>query len=582
MQHSGFERTRRSLESSHALTDHAFRRFFFPALISNLGLALGGIVDCLVIGAKLGSDGLSAISLGIPVYLFYNVLSYGFSIGGSIHYAYALSAGHPEKAQSIFNNVLRFLILTYLVTVGLSLAFLPQLLQFLGASREYPEVYAIAERYIRTQLIFVPIMFCQGPFFYFVQCDSPNRVAAALTASNVIDIILNYVFVIRLGAGAEGSVWSTAIGAAVCLIICGEHIVHKRGTVRFAWVKLSVKELAVSFRTGVASSVQYIFQFVTVIVANQLLMRTMGVIGVAVFDVLYNLSLFTACISDGMCLTIQPMVSTYRAERNTEAVSRTMYDAVFTGSVIAVGEMIFLVFGAGFLCNVFGLSGKGAEIGIPAISIYAVSVLPAYINQLMVYYDQAAERVRSSFLIESCRLFLFFLPVSLALSAFRPESFWAVFPIAEILTLLVVCFGLRDRWVKDWTARDDRRYTSSVTTDSDLGKEVEAFQEICDEWECMPQQSYFGTLVLEELCAAILEDARKNSRNDITVDFTVLRVGDGLEIHLRDNSIRFNPFELEESDEDDLNVLGMDIVRKKAKEFYYRRFAGFNTLVVRM
>lgn len=65
--------------------DGAFRRFFIPSLLSNLGLALGGMVDCLVVGSKLGPNGLSAISLGIPVYMFYNLLSYGFSIGGSIH-----------------------------------------------------------------------------------------------------------------------------------------------------------------------------------------------------------------------------------------------------------------------------------------------------------------------------------------------------------------------------------------------------------------------------------------------------------------------------------------------------------------
>ena len=31
-----------------------------------------------------------------------------------------------------------------------------------------------------------------------------------------------------------------------------------------------------------------------------------------------------------------------------------------------------------------------------------------------------------------------------------------------------------------------------------------------------------------------------------------------------------------------LELVGLRIVQKKAKEFYYRRYSGFNTLVIRM
>ena len=39
--------------------------------------------------------------------------------------------------------------------------------------------------------------------------------------------------------------------------------------------------------------------------------------------------------------------------------------------------------------------------------------------------------------------------------------------------------------------------------------------------------------------------------------------------------------ELEDADSD-FNALGMDIIKKKAKSFYYRRYQGFNTMVVRI
>ena len=58
-------------------------------------------------------------------------------------------------------------------------------------------------------------------------------------------------------------------------------------------------------------------------------------------------------------------------------------------------------------------------------------------------------------------------------------------------------------------------------------------------------------------------------------------------LHLRDNALAFNPFDenteeisLEEGKQ--LELVGLRIVQKKAKEFYYRSYSGFNTLVIRL
>ena len=569
------------LKNGRYFVDLSFRRFFIPALLSNLGLALGGMADCLVVGAKLGADGLSAISLGIPVYLFYNVLSYGFSIGGSIHYAAALAQGRADDGRRIFNNVLAFLLGIYLVTVAAGLVFLPQLLRLLGADPAHAEVYAIAKRYVRAQLICVPVLYCQGPFFYFVNCDdAPKLAAAAMVVSNAVDIVLNYVFVVRMNMGAEGSVWSTVIGAAFCLIICGSHIVLRRGALRFRlFQRLDFRMLMRYLRTGIASSVQYIYQFITVLAVNQLLMRTSGATGVAVFDVVYNLSLLTAAIADSVGSTIQPMVSTYRAERDAYAVHRTLALSLLWGSAFSLLTAAGLDLCSRPLCTLFGLEGEGWTLGVTALQIYLLSVLPAFWNQCMIYYDQSSERVKSAFVTESLRLFVCYLPLTLILGSRDPLTFWWVYPLSELGALLYILLGMRKRKLA-WKMDTERVYTSLTDSPKTLGAEVEAFQCRCEEWGCGAQSSYCATLVLEELCAAILEDAARNDKNDVLIKFTAIHENNTLTLYIRDNSYEFNPFEVEGEDEGDM--LGMVFVRKKARDFFYRRYLGFNTLVVKL
>ena len=63
--------------------------------------------------------------------------------------------------------------------------------------------------------------------------------------------------------------------------------------------------------------------------------------------------------------------------------------------------------------------------------------------------------------------------------------------------------------------------------------------------------------------------------------------GGVLELHLRDDATTFNPFALDTSrasrDEDfDMDGMGVLVIKKRAKEFFYRRYQGFNTLIIKI
>ena len=91
---------------------------------------------------------------------------------------------------------------------------------------------------------------------------------------------------------------------------------------------------------------------------------------------------------------------------------------------------------------------------------------------------------------------------------------------------------------------------------------------------------------LEEVCGLIL--SRAFSTEGGYIQFTIVPHSDGtVAIHLRDNARAFNPFEVNTDaisleDGTGLDAIGIKMVKRKAKEFFYRRYAGFNTMVVRI
>lgn len=87
-------------------------------------------------------------------------------------------------------------------------------------------------------------------------------------------------------------------------------------------------------------------------------------------------------------------------------------------------------------------------------------------------------------------------------------------------------------------------------------------------------------MAFEEVCMAILQNAF-GDRTDGIIQVTVVAADDSVfELHIRDNAIKYDPFS--QSDEDNLDYMGIEVIRKKAKSFFYRHYQGFNTLTLKI
>lgn len=568
----------------------SFQRFFVPGLLSCLGIAVGGLADCVFVGNAIGPVGLTAISIGQPVYMVFNTISYSLSIGGSIHYSTALSEGRPEDGNRIFNNVLRTALAIYIVLCGLGLIFLPQVLTFLGAGTPGTEVWDNCEQLVRAQLLLVPVMFCQGPFMYFINSDNnPKLSSFAFVTSNTIDVLFNYVFVVLMDMGVAGSVYSTGLGAAVMVLISLTHFIRKKGNLRFMWPAFDGKILLQSFKTGFSTSVQYIYQFITILVCNRLLMEVSGELGVAVFGIVFNVAMVAATVYDALSMTLQPMVSTFRGEHNRSNIRATLRLSIEVGVLVSAVLMAVLLIVPRWVCFAFGLRvEEELLLGVSAIRIYALCVLPSGINMVMNYYYQAMEEEFASYLFFTLRNFVFYLAFSVLLGRMGIQWFWWLYPCTEVATLLsLLVYGKKRGSLTLLDGEEDEVFSALLySRTANLGRveqEVAAYMEGLD---ASPSQCYYASIVVEEVCGVIMNNAFFFGEGYI--QFTIVPHEDGtVTIHVRDDAKKFNPFSMDTdtiSLEGDtgLDAIGIKMIKRKAKEFFYRRYAGFNTLVVRV
>lgn len=568
----------------------SFRRFFVPSLLSCLGIAVGGLADCVFVGNAIGPVGLTAISIGQPVYMVFNTISYSLSIGGSIHYSTALSEGRAEDGNRIFNNVLRAALAVYLALCALGLLFLPQVLTFLGAGTPGTEVWDNCEQLVRAQLLLVPVMYCQGPLMYFINSDNnPKLSSFAFAVSNTIDVVFNYVFVVLMDLGVAGSVYSTGLGAGVMVLISLTHFIRKQGNLRFSWPRFDGGALLQSFKTGFATSIQYIYQFVTILVCNWLLMEVSGELGVAVFGIVFNVAMVAATVYDAISMALQPMVSTFRGEHNRSNIRATLHQSLAVGVLVSAVLTAVLMIVPRWVCFAFGLRTEGELLlGVSAIRIYALCVLPSGINMVMTYYYQAMEEEFASYLLFTLRNFVFYLAFSLVLGRMGIGWFWWLYPCTEAATLVsLLLYGKKRGSLTMLDSGSDHVFSAFLySRTANLGQVEQDVAAYMENMEASPSQCYYASIVVEEVCGAIMNNAFFFGEGYI--QFTIVPHEDKtVTIHVRDDARQFNPFDMDtdtislEAD-DGLDAIGIKMIKSKAKEFFYRRYAGFNTLVVRV
>ena len=123
-----------------------------------------------------------------------------------------------------------------------------------------------------------------------------------------------------------------------------------------------------------------------------------------------------------------------------------------------------------------------------------------------------------------------------------------------------------------------------MATKKELLQELDAF---CRQWNADARQRYFVTMTVEDLGMAILQHGFEG-RSDGYIQITAVALEEGVfELHLRDNAETFDPFSLEAQrggagEDPDLDAIGVLVIKRRAQSFFYRRYQGFNTLIVKI
>ncbi|MBU2928922.1 MATE family efflux transporter [Winogradskyella psychrotolerans] len=443
LKHTFFSKSKKETTKYSLKEDSVLKLLFIfvgPAVLGMLINALYNFVDRIFVGQFVGVEGLSAVTMVFPVNLFQYGFVLLFGSGAGVLIAKYLGESKPEKAEEVLGNAIAGLFLIMLLFTSAGLLFYKPMLGLFGATEE---LLNLSADYLLVLILGFPLSFFLALEFTCRAEGNPKLPAKLVVLSCVINVCLDYVFMKIFNLGIRGAALATLIAQATNVLLLMRYYISGKSVVKLTWNKIKLKKEIIipivmvgfaPFLMDLAISFQNIF-------ANNLLLHSGGVDGVAAMGILFGVNAFFMMIALGTGDGMQPIVSfnfgakLYARSRKTLALALKIVSAV-----ALIGVVILEVFPTQITRIFVDADGNQNVIRIAkiALQIFAITI-PFYSVQIVVTrYFQALQKNRVATFLALLRPIILFVPMAYLLhNYYGLIGIWMAFPVSDSIGALI-------------------------------------------------------------------------------------------------------------------------------------------------
>lgn len=283
-----------------------FIRYTTLSVLGTVGVSCYILADTWFIAGGLGSNGLTALNLAIPVYSFLAGLGMMLGMGGATQFSLA-GPKEPKQRKTIYTCTLVLGLLLSLPFILTALFGAEQLASLLGADAE---VLADTTIYVKYLMLFSPAFMANYILQAFLRNDgSPHLSTWAMVGGSFFNIVFDWVFIFPCHMGMFGAILATVLSPVVSVLIMLPHFSTKRNTLHLSSERPSSTMIVRDFSLGFPSLITQVSAGIVMLVLNSIFLKLAGNIGVAAYGVIANLSCVVSSVSSGIAQGMQPLAS---------------------------------------------------------------------------------------------------------------------------------------------------------------------------------------------------------------------------------------------------------------------------------
>ena len=416
-----------------------FYRYLWAYILVALSGCLGNVVDGIIVGNLISEDGVSAITLAKPINQFIFTMHLLINAGAGMLVAYAIGQKKNDDARRFFTRAL-----TLSLGLGLLLALVAGVIfpnQTARLMCDNERILPLAQNYIQVLLLGNPAFILMWGLSTMVGVDgSPRLVSLAVIIDNVVNLLLDIVFIQWFGWGITGSSAATVVGHLVGIAILLTHWCKPEN--RRLVPVFAGDGLAASWRRiisqGAPLAVASICLTLLLFSANRIVLSTTGRTGMFVFALCMNLLQVYNLFLSGTCQTLQSLGAIQVGKKDDGGVRTVIKRGFrFITTAMAVTCLLVWLFPQG-IARLFGCDEPDMLTqSVPALRVFALSFIPfCYIYVLMIVYKLYSQHRMALFI--SFALSLTVIPVLWLMARTMPQYIWYSYLIAYLIEAVVI------------------------------------------------------------------------------------------------------------------------------------------------
>lgn len=423
-----------------------------PAAIGFMIMSLNMVVDTVFVGQFIGKLGIGAISVVMPITFLMASFGMSIGIGGSSIVARAFGADNDDKAQLTFNNQISMTLISIITLTGLAYFFQDQILFLYGGKGELVEFTKI---YYLITLIGVPFLTFSMMITGNLRAEGKPKVAMmVMIIPSIINIILDYIFIILLDFGMHGAAWATTAAYFSSGVFLLFYFLSGKTELKFKLEKFKlslpiVKEIT---SLGMVNLLRQGAISVLTIVLNHSLFHygnkygIGGETAISIYGIPNRIAMFAFFPLIGIAQGFVPIAGYNFGSGAYDRVKEVVNLAIKWGFVIASLLTITLLVGSEQIPKIFAAPSEIDLLKHTPDAIFIIFLATPFVVFQLVgsSYYQAIGRALPATMLTLTKQFFFLTPLVVIFPLFFGfKGIWYAFPVSDLLSSAVCFYYLR-------------------------------------------------------------------------------------------------------------------------------------------
>jgi len=554
-------------------------------IFSVLGGTINTFIDSIFVSRVVGSNGLAAINMCLPIYLVMCVIGALIGGGASVASSHFMGKEEPEHA-----NITYDIAWTIMIVVG-------GLMTIIGCALSMPLSFALSQGgelydYVLPYLLFTFIATLPNIMVYIVvnylQLEGKmKQINIYMVIMVVLDVAFDYILMVTCNLGMSGAALASLISCGIAVIYGFVSLERGFSNYHIRFCKPQKTYIKQILKNGLPIAMGNGCDTVKALIVNALILSVFGTGAIAVLAILTAITELSICITTGVTAAAGPMVGIFYTSKENDNIRSLIKMQLKTGFILT---SIFALLITIFNSRIAVIYDSEYNLLIPMLCLGISCIIDMFASTYCNYMNKCDKIVYANILTGFRRLFsIVFVLGILVILHIGEELLWIYLPISAFLTDAFIIVSAR---VVHSRAKKNKEYVSRVLllddsltmlnkvldfsiepTEENICDAAAQISEFCEENDMSPKTTMQIGMAIEELLMVI---AAKNDNLE-SVDLRVYALPGNTGLRIRCGGVRYNPFEAE--DDDDF-LMGINIMKKLATVVMYRYVLGLNNITI--